>query len=305
MPTARGSGIMRAIESAAPIPHVDGVRHSWVDAGGLRVHLAEAGPEDAEPILLLHGWPQHWYEWRGLVPQLSASYRMLMPDLRGLGWTEAPRHGYEKENLARDQLALLDALGIDRVKLIGHDWGGYTGFLLCLLHPERIERYLACNITHPWPKPSARALLNIWRLAYQLPMVLPFIGPRVTRRRGFVKFVLSATHRDTFSAEELEAFEAPYRDPARSFTSAKIYRSFQAHDLPLLLRRHWTKYRLTVPTRMVVGLGDPVITPPSLEGWEPYADDLAIEFVPDTGHFVADARPDLVGARALEFFGER
>jgi pimeloyl-ACP methyl ester carboxylesterase len=287
------------------MPQVGGVTHRYVDAGGLRVHLAEAGPEDGEPILLLHGWPQHWYEWRHVVPALSQRYRLLMPDLRGLGWTEAPPSGYEKEQLARDQVALLDALGIERVKLIGHDWGGYAGFLLCLLHPERVERYVATNIIHPWPKPNVRAFLNSWRLVYQLPMLLPFIGPRVTRRRGFIKLMLNGAKKGVFSPDELEAFEAPYRDRERSFVSAKYYRSFQAHDLPLLIRRHWMKYRLSVPTLMLFGTGDFAITPASLEGFERYADDMRLEVVPDTGHFIVDAAPDVVAQRALDFFGAR
>jgi pimeloyl-ACP methyl ester carboxylesterase len=287
------------------MPHVDGVTHRWVDAGGLRVHLAEAGPEDAEPVLLLHGWPEHWYLWRGVVPALAQRYRLLMPDLRGLGWTELTEDGYEKENLARDQIALLDALGIDRVKLIAHDWGAYAGFLMCLLAPERVERYVPTNIVHPWPKPSARGLLNIWRMAYQLPMLAPVIGPRVTRKPGFIKFILNGSKRGVFSEAELEAFEAPYRQRDRSIASAKYYRSFQAHDLPLLVRGHWRQYRLTVPTLMLFGTGDFAIPPSSLEGYEPYADDMRVEIVPDTGHFVVDAEPELVARRALEFFEGR
>src|SRR5438874_9526572 len=103
------------------------------------MHVAEAGPPDGQPIVLLHGWPQHWYEWRGLVAELSRHYRMVMPDLRGLGWTDAPADGYEKENLARDIVKLLDALELEHVKLVGHDWGGYVGFLLGLLEPTRVE----------------------------------------------------------------------------------------------------------------------------------------------------------------------
>ena len=269
------------------------------------MHVAEAGPPDGEPVLLLHGWPQHWYEWRGVVPHLSDRYRLLMPDLRGLGWTEVTKRGYEKENLARDQIALLDELGIDKVKLIGHDWGGYAGFLMCLLWPERIERYLATNIIHPWPKPSVRGLLDLWRVSYQLPMVLPFLGPRVTRKRGFIKFFLNGSKRGVFSEEELEAFEAPLRDPLRSPSTAGYYRSFQRHDLPLLLRRHWTQYRLSVPTLLLLGTGDFAIPPRSLEGYEPYADDMRVEQIPDTGHFVVDAAPDVVGRKALEFFEAR
>jgi pimeloyl-ACP methyl ester carboxylesterase len=287
------------------MPQVDGVTHRMVQTSRLRVHLAEAGPADGEPVLLLHGWPQHWYEWRGLVPVLSQRYRMLMPDLRGLGWSDAPRDGYEKEELARDQIALLDALGIERVKLVGHDWGGFAGFLLCLLAPERVEKFVATNIIHPWPKPSVKATLNFWRMAYQLPMLAPLLGPRVSRIPGFIKFFLEAGKRGVFTPADLEAFEAPYRDPSRAFTSAKYYRSFQAHDLPLMLRRHWNQYRLTVPTLMLVGDGDLVITRDAIAGYEPHADDMRVEFVGRTGHFIIDAVPDLVAERTMEFFAAR
>ena len=287
------------------IPHVDGVRHRWVDAGGLRVHLAEAGPEDAEPVLMLHGWPQHWYEWRGLVPRMSHRYRLLMPDLRGLGWSEVTKRGYDKENLARDQLALLDALGIEKVKLIGHDWGAYAGFIMCLLAPERVERYVATNIIHMWPRTSTRGLLNAWRMAYQIPMLLPLLGPRVTRIPGFVKLMLNGAKKGVFTAAELDAFEAPLRERERAKATAGYYRSFQGRDLPKLLRGHWRAYRLTVPTLMLFGTGDFAIPPDSLEGYEPYADDMRLEIVEDTGHFIVDARPQLVAERALEFFETR
>jgi pimeloyl-ACP methyl ester carboxylesterase len=287
------------------MPRVDGVTHRYVDAGGLRVHLAEAGPEDAEPVLMLHGWPQHWYEWRGLVPRMSHRYRLLIPDLRGLGWSEVTEAGYEKENLARDQIELLDALGIERVKLIGHDWGGFAGFLMCLLAPERVDAFVACNIAHPWPQPSLWGLLNFWRFAYQLPMVLPWIGPRATRKRGFIKTYLHGGKRGVFTPDELEAFEGAYRQPERAYATCRYYRAFQGHDLPLLLRRHWERHRLTVPTLVLLGAGDPVVRPQMLRGYEPFADDLRVVDAGATGHFVVDARPDFVAERALEFFAAR
>src|SRR3954447_1156725 len=186
-------------------PHVEGVSHRFVQAGGLRMHVAEAGPADGDPIVLLHGWPQNWYEWRHLVPALSERYRMVMPDLRGLGWTEATRRGYEKEQLARDVVALMDELGLERVRLVGHDWGGYVGFLLCLFEPARVERYLALNIIHPWPRRSPKHLRNVWRMSYQIPLVLPLLGPRATRIPGLVSRVLQRGDDGPFSDEELEA----------------------------------------------------------------------------------------------------
>jgi pimeloyl-ACP methyl ester carboxylesterase len=287
------------------LPRVAGVRHRFVDAGGLRMHVAEAGPEDGEPLVLLHGWPQHWYEWRGLVPELSQHYRMLMPDLRGLGWTDVSRDGYEKENLARDVVNLLDALELERVKLVGHDWGGYAGFLLCLLEPERVERYMALNIIHPWPSRSPERFVHVWRMAYQLPMLAPLAGPRVTRTRWWIPLVLRRGAQGALSEAEVEAFAAPLRDRERATVSAAYYRTFQLHDLPLLARGHWRRYRLRTPTLMLFGTGDFAIHPSFVSGYEPYADDMSVEFVEGTGHFIADVAPELVAQRTLEFMGAR
>jgi pimeloyl-ACP methyl ester carboxylesterase len=287
-------------------PHVEGVTHRFVDASGLRVHVAEAGPPDGEPVMLVHGWPQHWYEWRGLVPALSQRYRMLMPDLRGLGWTEVARDGYAKHDLARDLVNVLDALELERVKLVAHDWGGYAGFLMCLLAPERVERYLALNINHPWPSRSPRNLVHIWRLAYQIPLVAPWLGPRMTRKTRYVELALRrGGGPGVFSDEELEAFAAPLREPERAWASSQYYRSFWRRDFPALSSGRWRRMRLTVPTLMLFGTGDFAIHRSSLAGYERHADDMRIEFVEGVGHFIADARPQLVAERALEFFGAR
>jgi pimeloyl-ACP methyl ester carboxylesterase len=98
----------------AGLPHVDGVTHRWLEARSIRFHVAEAGSGD-DPVLLLHGWPQHWYEWRYLMPALADRHRVLAPDLRGFGWSDAPRDGYLREEMARDVLARRPRLGwLDR-----------------------------------------------------------------------------------------------------------------------------------------------------------------------------------------------
>src|SRR5690349_7670324 len=74
------------------MPVVGGVRHYIVQAGGLGFHVAEAG--DGTPVLMLHGFPQHWYAWRKVIPLLPGS-RLICPDLRGFGWSDAPRRGYD------------------------------------------------------------------------------------------------------------------------------------------------------------------------------------------------------------------
>ena len=137
-----------------PLPDLEGVSHEFVDVSGLRMHVAVAGPEDGEPLVLLHGWPQHWYAWRRLIGPLSERYRVYCPDLRGFGWTDAPPGSYEKAELAADVIALLDVLGLERVRLAGHDWGGFVGFLVCFAAPERVSHFAAAGINHPWVKPE-------------------------------------------------------------------------------------------------------------------------------------------------------
>jgi pimeloyl-ACP methyl ester carboxylesterase len=91
------------------LPHVEGVEHRDVRLPGrVRLHIAEAG--EGEPLVLLHGWPQHWYCWRGVVSELGSTYRLVMPDLRGFGWSEAPGGGYDAPTFAADIVALLDSL---------------------------------------------------------------------------------------------------------------------------------------------------------------------------------------------------
>ena len=97
------------------VPDVPGVKHRYLEVERIRFHVAEAG--DGEPLVMLHGWPQNWYMWRLLVAPLGERYRLIMPDLRGFGWSDAPQSGYSKERLASDVLALLDQLGVDRFRL--------------------------------------------------------------------------------------------------------------------------------------------------------------------------------------------
>ena len=119
-----------------PIPQLQGVSHHDVSANGIRFHYAEAGA--GEPLVLLHGWPQHWWMWRHQIPSLAERFRVIAPDLRGHGWSDKPHSSYRKAELADDVVALLDALGLDRVRLAGHDWGAVTGLLVAAGHPERI-----------------------------------------------------------------------------------------------------------------------------------------------------------------------
>src|SRR3712207_2077102 len=117
-----------------PLPELPGVEHRFLALPtGVRVHLAQAGPADAPPVLCLHGWPQHWWIGRRVSGLLAGEYRILCPDRRGFGWSGWPADGdFRKDRLAEDAIALLDALEIERAHLLGHDWGAFTGLLLAV-----------------------------------------------------------------------------------------------------------------------------------------------------------------------------
>jgi len=287
-----------------PPPEVDGVTHRYVDVNGVRMHVAEAG--EGEPIVCLHGWPQHWWIWRKVIPELASERRVICPDLRGFGWSEAPAGDYELQGFADDTLALLDELGLDQVDLIGHDWGGYTGFLLCLGAPDRIRRYLALGVSHPWFEPPPPSPRMAARISYQLILATPGVGTGVLRHLpGFVKLVLRRGSHPSmrWSEEELDCFAETFRSPDHALAGSHVYRSFLTRELPRLRRGAHRSRRSSVPTLLVCGEADPVARGPVIEGFEPYADEMRVEVVERCGHFVAEERPEVVIARARELFG--
>jgi pimeloyl-ACP methyl ester carboxylesterase len=282
-------------------PDVPGVEHRFVDARGLRVHLAEAGPPDAPPLLLLHGWPQHWYMWHEVIAGLRDDFRLLVPDLRGFGDTEAPGHGYDGPTFAADQIALLDALEIESVKLMGHDWGGWTAFLLGLEHPDRIERMLVCNSPPPWVPASLGLLAEGWRSWYAIANALPGAGPRLASGTIPRRILTHGHGRDPFDEAELEIYVAQFRDPSRAEAASQLYR-YYLRVFRDGLRGAFAGRRLSVPTLLVFGADDLYVSRKLVERARPNADDYAVEMVPAAGHFLVNEEPDLVVARALAFF---
>jgi pimeloyl-ACP methyl ester carboxylesterase len=284
------------------LPHVEGVTHHWVKARGLEFHYAEAGSGD-DVVLCLHGWPQHWYEWRHLMPALADRHRVIALDLRGFGWSEAPQDGYEKENLADDVLAVLDELGLQRVKLVGHDWGGWIGFLLCLREPQRFERYLSLNILPPWT--SARAMApQIWRFWYQWLISSPGVGYQLHRSGKFVPKVLvgGSEVRQAWDDATIRAFSETFEESARARAAVQMYRTFSLREAPEIMRGRYADARLQVPTLLLFGTGDAALNHELLAGYERHAEQMEVEKVDACGHFIVDEMPELVTSRARSFF---
>jgi pimeloyl-ACP methyl ester carboxylesterase len=278
---------------------VAGVTHRDVDAGGVRLHVAEAG--EGPPLLLLHGWPQHWWCWRRLIPRLSERHRVIAPDLRGWGWSEAPPGDYAKATFAADVLALLDAEGIDRVPIVSHDWGAYTSFLLALDHPERVERLVALDIAPPWPeRPRPRHALLPLFISYQVLLATPGVGVTALTRNGrFVRALIrgGSGRAMRWSDEELDAYAQVLREPARARASAACYRTFLTREFPAAARRGDRSAELAVPTLLIMGGESPLH-----RALDPQAGpNLRVEAVPGAGHFLPEEAPEEVLALAEPF----
>lgn len=284
------------------LPELPGVEHRFVELpGGLRMHVAEAGQGD--PVLLLHGFPQHWWEWRGVIPALAKDHRVIVPDQRGTGWTDAPATGYDRVQLLADVVALLDALEIDRVHVVGHDWGVLIGYNLCFEHPERVRSFLCVAIPHPFIRFDIRALPAFRHLWFQYVVATPGVGPRLLSRgrQRLLRRIIGgfSSKSTTWTDDDLDVYADRMRELARAQAGSSLYRGLILPELVRIARGQYRSQRLTTPTVILCGADDPVMRPELLGGYEDHADDLTIEVVPDASHFIPDEQPDAVAAHAL------
>jgi len=130
------------------------ITHRRVATNGIELHVAEAGPRDGRPVVLLHGFPELWYSWRHQVPALAdAGYRVLCPDLRGYGDSDRPDRveDYGIRQLTGDVLGLMDEAGHEQAVVVGHDWGALILWDMVRLHPERVAA--ACALSVPFFAP--------------------------------------------------------------------------------------------------------------------------------------------------------
>jgi pimeloyl-ACP methyl ester carboxylesterase len=241
-----------------------------------------------------------------VIPLLGESHRLISPDLRGFGWTDAPRDGYSTAALADDLLALLDTLELDRVVVVGHDLGGRLGFDLAVRAPSRVRRLLTLNAMHPYW--SVRRLApHARRYWWTVFVETPLIGRTLLRRvPAFTRMLFRFGTPDpaTRSTATVDEFIAPLREPARARAAERVQGQFAYHEIvPTLLGKHKST-RLVVPTLMLNGTKDFALASAELGGCEPYADDLRVELVADASHSLHEERPQLVAETALRFFAQ-
>ncbi|OBA61328.1 epoxide hydrolase [Mycobacterium sp. 1100029.7] len=288
------------------MPALDGVQHHYVELGaGVTIHVADAGPADGPVVMLVHGFPENWWEWHELISPLAADgYRVLCPDLRGAGWSSAPRSRYTKAEKAEDLAAVLDQLGVENVKIVAHDWGGPTAFIMMLRHPEKVTGFFGINTVAPFVNPSVSSLRNLWRLWYQIPISLPVIGPRLLRdpNSRFLR-MLGPWVGGGFSIpdDSAQLYLECMREPGHAEAGSRWYRSYQTGEMLRWVRGEYADARVDVPVRWLTGTQDPVITADLTDGYRDHISDFEVELVDGAGHWIVAQRPDLVLDRLRAF----
>jgi len=278
--------------------------HRYAELGDVRLHYVEAG--QGPLVLLLHGFPQFWYQWRHQIPALvEAGFRVVAPDMRGYNLSDKPPgvRAYRVELLARDVERLILACGERTASVVGHDWGAIVAWVAAMRHPGRVERLVILNVPHPARfldglLSPGQLLRSSYMFFFQIPRL-----PEEVMRAGDFALLRSALRRDpvrpgTFAAEDIERYVRALARPGALTATFNYYRALLRNPgkTRALLKR------IEAPVLVIWGERDRFLSrrlaePPRL--WVPNL--LRVERLQDASHWVAEDRPLEVNTLLLDF----
>ena len=281
------------------------LQHLTLSLARVQLHVVTAGAGD--PVVLLHGWPQSWHEWRKVMPLLAPSYQLIVPDLPGLGDSSRPAGGYDKKTLASDLLEMADRLGLQRFHLVGHDWGGPTAFALACAAPERVRTLAILDVTVPGIGPDISQGGRRWHHAFHMTPELPEALVQ-GREREYLSWFFAAFswQRGAISAADVDEYVRCYSQPGALAAGFAYYRNIP-QDLADNQAMLASGFRLPMPV-LALGGGRSEARgrgEEPLESLRLIAADVQGGAVPDCGHFIPEEQPELLARRLLEFFAQR
>jgi pimeloyl-ACP methyl ester carboxylesterase len=281
-----------------------GFTSQFANVGGLRLHYVRGG--SGPVVVLLHGYPQHWYEWREIAPRLAGRFTVVAVDLRGAGESQAPAEGYDKATLAADVHGLLDQLGLaDDVRVVGHDIGTMVAYAYAAHHRETVSRLVLTEAPIPMAEfiYGAPALTAhgpaFWNWGFfSLTNGLPesvISGRESIWVRDFTASI-SATP-DAISPQEVEVYAQPLRDPARLRASFEYFRAFPTDIADV--QRCLEEGPLPMP---VLALGaEHSMGETVAELARKVASDVTGDVIADSGHWIPEERPRELLDRLIAF----
>ncbi|MED6188281.1 hypothetical protein PIB30_084441 [Stylosanthes scabra] len=290
---------------------MEGIKHRKVAVNGINMHIAEKG--EGPVVLFLHGFPELWYSWRHQILALSdRGYHCVAPDLRGYGETDAPTSvdSYTGFNIVDDIVALIHSLQVEKVFLVGHDWGAIIGWYFCMLHPEMVKAYVCLSVPFLRRNPTVptvdgmRAMYgdNYYVCRFQKPGEME-AEMAVAGTKYVIKNILTTRKpgppilppgefgtgfnpdmNDTLPSwltqEDLDYFVSNFE--RTGFTGAlNYYRNFNRN---WELEAPWSGAKIEVPVRFITGDLDMVYTSLGLKEYIQYGDFK--EDVPNLEHII-------------------
>ena len=271
---------------------------------GLRLHYVVAG-EGARTIVLLHGFPQTWWQWRHVMrPLVGAGFRVIAPDYRGAGDSWRPTTGYDKRTMARDIHRLLhDHLGVREPAIIaGHDIGLMVAYAYAQDYRDAVSHLVLMDAPLPGTAVFDSLLSDprVWHFAFH--------GARdvaellvAGRERQYIQYFINARifNPGAIGAADLDVYASAYAAPGAMRAAFEAYRAFgqDADDNRRALRE---KGKLNIP---VLALGGAISTTGAVieEMAKEVAEDVSVARIPHTGHWIAEENPQAVVAELLDF----
>lgn len=277
--------------------------HRNAELGDVRLHYVVAGSGD--PVLLLHGWPQTWYCWRKVIPALAQRYRVVAPDLRGLGDSSRPLGGYDKRTLADDVHRLMtDELGHDRFSVAGHDWGGVTAYSLAAHHPDAVAALAVIDVTIPGTQgldisQGGRRWHHAFHRIPELPEAL--ISGREAAYLGW--FYENFGHRPgVLSSEDVGEYLRTYTQPDALRAGLEYYRATPQDVTDSIAAAE--RGLLPIPVLAVGGAkgwGRGSEVAESLRQLATQVEEVVID---QAGHWIPEEQPDALAKHLAGFFGK-
>ena len=272
----------------------------YVDTGELRLHAVTGG--EGPPLLLVHGWPQLWYQFRLIMPMLARGFSVVAVDQRGIGLSDKPRDGYDTATLANDLVALMDALGHHRFALYGTNVGMPVAYALAADHRERVDRLVVSEAPIPGVSPSPPLFLPpplnamLWHLAFNQ---LPEINEQLVTGREDIffgaEFDASAGTRK-LPDDTVRYYIDTLKDPDRLRGSFGFYRAIPASITQNEQRK---TRRLTLPVLAIGGAESSGEGPGNT--MKLTADDVQTLVIPGCAHWVAEQAPEQLLAALTTF----
>jgi pimeloyl-ACP methyl ester carboxylesterase len=252
-------------------------------------------------VVLLHGWPQTGHEWRKIVPLLADRYRVIVPDLPGLG-ASAPPPSYDKKTIARILGERFNQL--EPFHLVGHDWGGPTAFALACLAPEKIRTLAILDVTIPGIGPDISQGGRRWHHAFHMTPELPeaLVAGREREYLGWF-YREFCWQRGAITPADVDEYLRSYARPGAMRSGFEYYRALP-QDKADNQALHEAGFRLPMP---VLALGGARIEARGrgeepLESLRAIASNVSGGAIAECGHFIPEEQPAVLAEHLLQHF---